>query len=76
MPDGFRDYIPDGEDLGALTGGNGYTDFVPEATVEKVEKVEKVEVVKENKADVFSCPNCDYTTIYKVALAGHSRKHK
>lgn len=78
--DTFRDFIPAGEEVGAQ--GSGFQDFVPPVVVvkPKVEekKVEKIQETKEQPVGepMYSCDKCDFTTLHKLALAGHKRKHK
>lgn len=79
--DTFRDFIPEGEEVGAQ--GSGYKDFVPPVVVVVPKKEEKkdttrIEETKDHPAgeQMFKCDKCDFTTLHKLALAGHKRKHK
>lgn len=82
--DTFRDFIPAGEDSGAQ--GRGYQDFVPpvivvpkkDEPVKEEVKSERHEETKDHPAGdvVYTCDQCDFSTGYKLALAGHKRKHK
>jgi len=74
MADGFKDFIPEGEDQGAFRGGNGYQDFVPDPVAVEVKKVEPIEVIKPSTS--YKCDECEFTTNFPVALAGHKRSHK
>ena len=49
MADAFRDFIPEGEDVGAQ--GSGFVDFVPapEPKLHREEVVEEAVVVEEEK---------------------------
>ena len=53
MADIFQDFIPEGEDGGAL-GGKGYADFVPEREPElkPVEKPKAEDLTPEDLADM------------------------
>lgn len=62
----YRDFIPEGEDLGGL--GSGFKDFVP--APEPKPQVEKKET------DAYPCDQCDFVGNSKISLLGHSRKHK
>jgi hypothetical protein len=75
MADGFKDYIPEGEDQGAFAGGNGYQDFVPDQVATEIPSVDEINVVETPK-ESFKCDQCDFTTTVKLALAGHKRSHK
>lgn len=56
MADIFKDFVPEGEDAGALGGGKGYSDFVPEREPElkSKEEIEAVspELTEEDMADL------------------------
>ena len=47
MANSFKDFIPEGEDLGAFSGGTGFADFAPDPIVKPQEEV-KPEPVKIN----------------------------
>jgi hypothetical protein len=66
----YRDWIPPGEDPGAQ--GEVFRDYVPSVIPQKKEELKVENVVEE----VFKCDKCKFTTKFKLALAGHSRKHK
>lgn len=52
----FVDYVPEGEDAGALDGGKGYSDFVPDREPELKSKKEiessSPELTEEDMADL------------------------
>lgn len=78
MSDGFKDYIPEGENLGAFSAGTGYQDFAPDPVAKpQVEvKVEQAVVAQEKTKELLKCDKCEYTTPTPIALAGHKRSHK
>jgi hypothetical protein len=76
MSDGFKDYIPEGENAGAFSAGTGYQDFAPDPSIDEVVAVNQIQVVEEAPTDTFKCDQCEFTTTVKLALAGHKRSHK
>jgi len=73
MADAFRDFIPEGQDPGAL--GKGFTDFVAaKEPVKTVEEVVTLDVVETN--ETFTCEQCGFTTESKSGFSSHVRSHK
>jgi len=64
MPTPFRDFIPEGENAGAL--GSGFRDFVPTPEPKKEAPTE----------GQLHCEQCDFTTTAKIALVSHKKTHK
>ena len=66
MVDTYRDFIPAGEDTGAL--GNKFQDFVPPIKPELKKEV-KVEEAK------FKCESCEFVAKSSFGLQAHKKKH-
>lgn len=62
----FRDFIPDGEDLGGL--GNGFTDFVP---TKKPEYIAEEESSEEEKKEAVKAKRLE-----SLAKAREAKKQK
>jgi hypothetical protein len=65
--DTYRDWIPAGEDTGAV--GKIFTDFVPPATPEVKPEVKTEEVV-------YKCDKCDFVAKSAFGLVAHKKKHE
>lgn len=74
MADSYRDFVPAGEDAGAL--GNKFTDFVPEHKPQPVKVPEETVEVKPEAVVVLKCDKCDFVAKSEFGLKAHARKHE
>lgn len=75
MPSNFRDFIPEGEDNGAITA-TGYQDFVPEVETVTTVTATEIHIKQQAVGKELVCPDCGFEAKARIGLAGHMRKHK
>lgn len=71
MVDTYRDFIPAGEDTGAL--GNKFQDFVPpfKPGVKEIKEEVKIEKTEEG----LKCDSCPFVAKSSFGLQAHKKKH-